>query len=331
VRHRHNRTGSNLKTVAIAIFPGVQALDVAGPLDVFMEANSFIAPQDGYAITVVGADRTAVRASNGMLLTPDVGFDDADDIYDLLLVAGGPALPTDGCDPRLIDWLRKTARKCPQYGSICTGAFALGHAGLIDGMTVTTHWSDARMLAEQFPRAHVEYDRIYIRDGALVTSAGVTAGIDLGLTLVHEDHGAEVALAVAKRLVVVAQRQGGQSQFSPLLVSPSQPQSPIARVHEHVMANLRDAHSVEELSAVAGMSPRSFARAFKQETKLTPADFVEGARIDAARNRLEAGDQALKVVAYECGFHNAEHMRLVFARRLGLRPSEYRARFRARH
>jgi transcriptional regulator GlxA family with amidase domain len=231
-----------LKTVAIVIFPGVQALDVAGPLDVFMEANSFVAPQDRYTITVVGVDRTAVRASNGMLLTPDVGFDDAGDSYDLLPVAGGPDLPTAGRDPRLVDWLRKTARKCRKYGSVCTGAFALGHAGLIDGMTVTTHWSDARMLAEQFPRAHVEYDSIYIRDGALVTSAGVTAGIDMGLALVHEDHDAEVALAVAKRLVVVAQRQGGQSQFSPLLISPSQPQSPIARVHEHVMANLRGFH-----------------------------------------------------------------------------------------
>jgi transcriptional regulator GlxA family with amidase domain len=318
-----------LKTVALAIFPGVQALDVAGPLDVFAEANTFIAPEAAYAITLVGPDRTPFRASNGMLMAADVGFAEASPTYDLLLVAGGPDLPSAGCDPRLADWLEATARQCPLYGSICTGAFALGHAGLIDEMTVTTHWSDARRLAEQFPRARVEYDRIYIRDGALVTSAGVTAGIDLGLALVHEDHGPEVALAVAKRLVVVAQRQGGQSQFSPLLVAPSRPQSPIASVHEHVMSNLRATHSVEALAAVAGMSSRTFARVFKQEAGLTPADFVEGARIDAARNRLEAGDLALKVVAYECGFHNAEHMRLVFVRRLGLTPSDYRARFRA--
>ena len=319
-----------LKTVGLAIFPGVQSLDVAGPLDVFAEANAFVGRQEGYAITLVGPDRSAFRASNGMLVTPDVGFDEADGAYDLLLVAGGPALPTQGCDPRLVDWLRDAAPRCLQYGSICTGAFALGQAGLIDHRTVTTHWGDAGRLAEQFPLARVEYDRIFIRDGALVTSAGVTAGIDLGLALVHEDHGPEVALAVAKRLVVVAQRQGGQSQFSPLLVPPSTPRSPIAAVHEHVMANLRDGHSVGDLAGVAGMSPRTFARTFQTETRLTPADFVEGARIDAARNRLEAGDSALKVVAFECGFHSAEHMRLVFVRRLGLTPSDYRARFRTR-
>jgi transcriptional regulator GlxA family with amidase domain len=316
------------KSIGIAIFPGVQSLDVAGPLDVFAEANAFVGPNDGYAITLVGPDRTPFRASNGMRLAPDVGFDEAGEAFDLLLVAGGPALPTAGCDPRLTAWLVDTAPRCARYGSVCTGAFALGHAGLIDDMRVTTHWGDARALAERFPKARVEYDSIFIRDGRLVTSAGVTAGIDLGLALVHEDHGPEVALAVAKRLVVVAQRQGGQSQFSPLLVPPAKPKSPIALVHQHVMSDLRAPHGVEALAAVAGMSARTFARLFKQETRLTPADFVEGARIDAARNRLEAGDQALKVVAYDCGFNSAEHMRLAFVRRLGLTPSEYRARFR---
>ena len=320
-----------MKTVALAIFPGVQALDVAGPLDVFSEANAFVPPGAGYALTLIGPVRGPFRASNGMLMAPDTTFDDAERRFDRLLVAGGPSLPTAGCDPRLTDWLRATARNCPQYGSICTGAFALGRAGLIDEKTVTTHWSDARMLAEQFPRARVEYDRIYIRDGALVTSAGVTAGIDLGLALVHEDHGPEVALAVAKRLVVVAQRLGGQSQFSPFLVPPSKPQSPIAAVHEHVMANLRDDHSVDAMAAVAGMSPRTFARVFKRETRHTPAEFVEGARIDSARNKLEGEDLAMKVVAYDCGFKNAEHMRLAFLRRLGLTPTDYRARFRAQH
>jgi transcriptional regulator GlxA family with amidase domain len=318
-----------VKTVALAIFPGVQSLDVAGPLDVFAEANGFVGEENGYAITLVGPERVPFRASNGMLVAPDLAFHEANEGYDLLLVAGGPALPASGCDPRLVEWLAAMAPRCRRYGSICTGAFALGHARLLDGMTVTTHWRDAPSLAAQFPQARVEYDRIYIRDGALVTSAGVTAGIDLGLALVHEDHGAEVALAVAKRLVVVAQRQGGQSQFSPFLVASSEPHSPIAAVHAHVMAHIRDAHSVEGLATVAGMSPRSFARSFKQKTKLTPAEFVESARIDAARNRLEAGDLPLKVVAYECGFSSAEHMRLVFARRLGLTPSDYRARFRA--
>ena len=316
-----------MKTVALAIFPGVQSLDVAGPLDVFMEANGFLAPGNGYALTLVAADCAPLRASNGLRLSADLSFSDAGKDYDLLLVAGGPGLPSGKADPALTDWLAATAPRARRYGSVCTGAFALGHAGLIDDKTVTTHWQNAAQLAQRFPKARVEFDRIYCRDGALVTSAGVTAGIDLGLALVQEDHGPEVSLAVAKRLVVVAQRQGGQSQFSPYLLPQSEPDSPIARVHAHVMAHLRDDHHVEALADVAGMSARTFARAFKLQTRMTPADFVEGARIDAARNRLEGGDLPLKMVAYDCGFSGAEHMRQVFVRRLGLTPSQYRASF----
>jgi transcriptional regulator GlxA family with amidase domain len=316
-----------MKTVALAIFPGVQSLDVAGPLDVFMEANGFVVPGMGYSLTLVAADCAPLRASNGLCLSADVSFSGADRDYDLLLVAGGPGLPKAEADPALTDWLAATAPRARRYGSICTGAFALGHAGLIDDRTVTTHWQDATLLAQRFPKARVEFDRIFCRDGALVTSAGVTAGIDLGLALVQEDHGPEVALAVAKRLVVVAQRQGGQSQFSPYLVPQAEPDSPIARVHAYVMAHLRDDHHVEALADVAGMSARSFARTFKQETRMTPANFVEGARIDAARNRLEGSGLSPKVVAFDCGFSSSEHMRQVFVRRLGLTPSQYRANF----
>lgn len=316
-----------MKNVALAIFPGVQSLDVAGPLDVFAETNGFVDPENGYSLSLVGCSRAPFRASNGMLIAPDVTFDEEAPPYDLVLVAGGPALPTSDVDGPLIEWLARMADFCPQYGSICTGAFALGHAGLIDNKVVTTHWQNAPLLAERFPNAKVELDRIFIRDGALVTSAGVTAGIDLALALVGEDHGADVALAVAKRLVVVAQRQGGQSQFSPYLVPSAEPESPIARVRAHVMSYLQDAHGVESLAEIAGMSARSFARVFKQETKITPAEFVESVRVDAARNRLEANDLPLKVVAHECGFSSAEHMRVVFVRRLGITPSQYRSSF----
>jgi transcriptional regulator GlxA family with amidase domain len=295
---------------------------------VFAEANAYIPPEKAYVVTLVGGERAPFRASNGMRIAPDLVFDEARESYDLVLVAGGPGLPTAEPDPPLIEWLADLAPRCPRHGSICTGAFALGHAGLIDGKTVTTHWQDAPLLAERFPRANVEFDRIYIRDGDLVTSAGVTAGIDLGLALVQEDHGADVALAVAKRLVVVAQRQGGQSQFSPYLVPPTHADSPVARVQAHVMAHPRDAHPVEVLAEVAGMSPRTFARFFKQEARVTPGEYVERARIDAARNRLESNDLVLKAVAYECGFSSAEHMRLVFVRRLGITPGQYRASFR---
>ena len=316
--------GIPLKTVALAIFPGVQSLDVAGPLDVFSEANGFLPQGCGYDLALVGASTETFRSSNGLRMAADLAFAEAQSPYDLVLVAGSPDLPQAAPDADLVAWLHHAAPIAGHYGSICTGTFALGHAGLLDGRTVTTHWQEAPRLAECFPLATVEYDRIYVRDGALVTSAGVTAGIDLALAIVREDHGPDIALAVAKRLVVVAQRQGGQSQFSPYLVPPVEKDSPIARVYAHVMSHLRDAASVETLAHIAGMSPRTFARAFKEEAKKTPAEFVEGARIDAARNRLESSDMALKVVAYECGFSHAEHMRQVFVKRLGLTPTQYR-------
>jgi transcriptional regulator GlxA family with amidase domain len=317
-----------MRSVALAIFPGVQSLDVAGPLDVFMEANGFVPAGQGYDITLVAADQAPLRASNGLKMSADLSFAEARRSWDLVLVAGGPDLPSADADPALTDWLAATAPLAARHGSVCTGAFALGYAGLIDDRTVTTHWQNAALLAQRFPKARVAHDRIFSRDGALVTSAGVTAGIDLGLALVQEDHGPAVALAVAKRLVVVAQRQGGQSQFSPYLMAAPEPESPIAKVHAHVMAHLRESNGVEALAAVAGMSARTFARSFKQDTQMTPADFVESARIDTARNRLEAGDLPLKAVAFDCGFGSAEHMRQVFVRRLGVTPSQYRASFR---
>ncbi|WP_179401664.1 GlxA family transcriptional regulator [Burkholderia guangdongensis] len=333
-----------MRSVAIAIFPGVQALDVAGPIDVFSEANGFLAPGDHYAVTLLAATRSALRASNGMTLVPDATFDAAFDptfdampdaapdesarTFDLALVAGGPALPDAPPDPPLTAWLTGVASHCERYGSICTGAFALGHAGLLDERHVTTHWQHAQQLADRFPRARVDFDRIYLRDDRLVTSAGVTAGIDLALSLVAEDHGARTALAVAKRLVVFAQRQGGQSQFSPYLTAPADDTSPIAKVQAHVMANIRGAFTVRQLADVAGMSARHFARVFVQETHVTPHEFVERARLDAARQMLESGDAPLKAVAWESGFGHADRMRTVFAKRLGVTPQQYRERFR---
>src|SRR5579859_3820172 len=281
--------GHSMPTVAIAIFPGVQALDVAGPVDVFSEANRFIAPQDRYEITLLSAEPGPLRASNGMTLIADATFDQARRPFDLALVAGGPALPGDTApDTRLLEWLSQAATQCERFGSICTGAFALGHAGLLDARNVTTHWQHAAQLAEQFPRAHVDFDRIYLRDGNLVTSAGVTAGIDLSLALVAEHHGPHTALAVAKRLVVFAQRQGGQSQFSPYLTAPADDTSPVAKVQAHVMERIRESFTVKQLADVAGMSARNFARVFVQETRVTPHEFVERARVDAARKLLES-------------------------------------------
>ncbi|REG51265.1 transcriptional regulator GlxA family with amidase domain [Paraburkholderia sp. BL6669N2] len=317
-----------MPTVAIAIFPGVQALDVAGPVDVFSEANRFIAPADAYEVRLLSAEAAPLRASNGMMLVADATFDTARGPFDLALVAGGPALPDVVPDTPLLEWLANVATKCSRYGSICTGAFALGHAGLLDERNVTTHWQHAAQLAAQFPKARVDFDRIYLRDGQLVTSAGVTAGIDLSLALVAEDHGPYTALAVAKRLVVFAQRQGGQSQFSPYLTAPADDTSPVAKVQAHVMERIRESFSVKQLADVAGMSARNFARVFVQETGVTPHEFVERARVDAARKLLESSGAALKAIAYDCGFGTADRMRIVFTKRIGATPMQYRERFR---
>ncbi|THK34099.1 GlxA family transcriptional regulator [Ensifer sp. MPMI2T] len=316
------------QVVAIAIHEGVQALDVAGPVDVFTEANNFVDASDRYETILVAADRDPLRASNGMRLLGDVTFEDARGGFDVILVAGGPSLPVAAPDPRLVEWMKAAPWHSSVYGSICTGAFVLGHAGLLDERRVTTHWQDAQALAARFPKAKVEPDLIYVRDGRLITSAGVTAGIDLALALVGQRHGADTALKVAKRLVVVAQRQGGQSQFSPYLTAPADPASPIARVQDHVMANIGARHTLGSLAEAARMSTRNFARHFVQETGTTPHEFIERARVDAARMKLEGSDLPLKAVAYDCGFGSADRMRIVFTARLGVTPAQYRANFR---
>jgi transcriptional regulator GlxA family with amidase domain len=312
-----------MPTVAIAIFPGVQALDVAGPVDVFSEANGFIAPDARYEVKLLSADAAPLRASNGMTLVADATFEQERGPFDLALVAGGPDLPHHHTpDARLLDWLTNVATRCGRYGSICTGAFALGHAGLLSARNVTTHWQHAAQLATQFPEARVELDRIYLRDGQLVTSAGVTAGIDLSLALVAEDHGPHTALAVAKR-------HGGQSQFSPYLTAPADDTSPVAKVQAHVMERISENFTVKQLADVAGMSARNFARVFVQETGVTPHEFIERARVDAARKLLESSGAVLKAIAYDCGFGTADRMRIVFTKRIGVTPMQYRERFRA--
>jgi transcriptional regulator GlxA family with amidase domain len=239
-----------------------------------------------------------------------------------------PTPPEAEPEPYLVQWVRESPWRSSVYGSICTGAFVLGYAGLLDDRRVTTHWQDAQALATRFPKAKVEPDLIYVRDGRLITAAGVTAGIDLGLALVGQRHGAETALKVAKRLVVVAQRQGGQSQFSPYLTAPADPESPIARVQDHVMGNIGRRHTLESLAAVVGMSPRNLIRHFVQATGITPHEFIERARVDAARMMLEGSDRPMKAVAFDCGFGSADRMRIVFSTRLGVTPVQYRASFR---
>lgn len=316
------------KQVALVIHDGVQALDVAGPLDVFAEANTFLSKGEGYDCTVVAGQRGPLSASNGMLIGVHKTFAQAVGRFHTILVAGGPALPDAEDDIAMSKWLRTARKRAVRYGSICTGAFALGRAGLLDDRTVTTHWQNAAKLQVDFPEARIEHDRIFSRDGALVTSAGVTAGIDLALELVSEDYGAAIALSCAKRLVVVMQRQGGQSQFSPLLHPRSDPRSPLGKVQAYVVGHIGESFPVARLAQIAGTSPRSIARLFVKHLEITPHDYVAAVRLDQARNLLEATDLALKTVAFTCGFGGPEQMRAAFQRRLGVSPQHYRESFR---
>ncbi len=318
------------RKVALVIQEGVQALDAVGPLDVFAEANAHLPACEHYECSLIGHHSAPVRASNGLLFLAHMTFEQASDPFHTVLVAGGPCLP-DGVEDQVISaWLQAACGRAIRYGAICTGAFTVGHAGLLDGRIVTTHWRHAGQLAQLFPKADVQPDRIYARDGRLVTSAGVTAGIDLALALVKEDHSPAIALACAKQLVVVAQRQGGQSQFSPLLMSGAAYETPLSSIQAHVTAHLNEAFPVRRLATIAGLSVRSLSRLFMKEMGCTPHDYVEAIRIDRARNLLEATDLAVKAIAFDCGFNSPAQMRAVFRKKLGLSPVQYRASFQYR-
>lgn len=315
------------RTVAVLVFPGVQSLDISGPMDVFSEANRFLRPEDHYRLEVIGVERGLMACSNGLPVQAHRHYGEALDGYDLLLAPGGPALVHQRFEPALYEWLRGASARAGSFGSICSGAFILARAGLLDGRTVTTHWNDAGALARLCPTARVQSDRLYTQDGTLYTSAGVTAGIDLSLFLLSQHHGADVALHVAKRLVVFTQRAGGQSQFSPFLTPLVEEDSLVARIRQYVLAHLGEELTVPVLAKVANTSERSFSRNFVRDARVTPAEFVEGARLDAARVMLENGKAPLKTVAYQCGFRDAHRMRAVFTRRLGVTPGQYRMNF----
>lgn len=317
------------KVVAVVVFPGVQALDVTGPMDVFSEANRFLVAEDHYRLEVIGVEKGAMSCSNGLSLNPHRHFSAASQAYDLLLVAGGPRLPLMHFGAVFDAWLREACGRARRFGSICNGAFMLARAGLLEGRTVTTHWGDAAALVQLCPSTRVEADRLYVQDRQLYTSAGVSAGIDLSLFLLAQDHGPDVALSVAKRLVVFTQRSGGQSQFSPFLAPHAEPTSTVAQVQAYVLAHLNGELTIADLANAANMSPRNFSRVFTREAKITPAEFVEQARVDAARVMLESTRAPLKTVAWQCGFRDAQHMRSVFNRRLGVTPQQFRLNFAA--
>ncbi|NWD71118.1 GlxA family transcriptional regulator [Pseudomonas gingeri] len=315
-----------MKTVAMVLFPDFLLLDMAGPMEVFSIANRYLALDDHYQLSMIGTEPGALRASNGVRVQADVHIDQACEGYDLLLVPGGPGA-YEQKHPQLLAWLQGAVTRVTCYGSICTGAFVLGHAGLLDGYRVTTHWHYTERLIKGFPKARVEVDQIYVQDRNLITSGGVTAGIDLALAVVAQDHGKKVAQDVAKVLLVVMKRQGGQAQFSPLMAAVAPHETPVTRVQHHVLEHLDEAFSIERMAGLANMSARHFARVFAQEVNMTPMAFLQNARIDSARNLLETSDLPLKTVAYKSGFGSVRHMRFLFSEKLGLTPTQYRLQF----
>lgn len=315
--------------------PDAQVLDVTGPLEVFDQANRELrrrgrsARRDPAYLTQLAAPLAGpIRTSCGLELGPARGLAGLRGPLDTLVVAGGRGVERALGDATLARRLRVLAGRARRVSSVCTGAFLLAETGLLDGLRVTTHWAACAELQARYPSLRVEADPIFIREGRFATSAGVTAGMDLALALVEEDHGRDVALMVARRLVMFLKRPGGQSQFSAWLAAQEAEREPLARVQGWILDHPEADLSVTALAARAGMSPRHFARVFTRETGGTPARFVERARVEAARRRLEDGEDGVEAVAASCGFGSAETMRRSFLRALHVGPAEYRSRFR---
>ncbi|MFE3137758.1 GlxA family transcriptional regulator [Streptomyces scopuliridis] len=313
------------RSVLVVLFDDVQSLDVTGPVEVFNGAGLATGDRGAYRIRTASLDGAPVRTSSGLTLVPDLALTDAPDPH-TLVVPGGSG--TRGPDPLLIAWLRERAPRAGRLVSICTGALLLAAAGLLDGRRATTHWIAADLLATHYPAVEVDPDPIYIRDGEIATSAGVTSGIDLALALVEEDLGREVALTVARHLVVFLRRPGNQAQFSAQLAAQTAQREPLRDVQSWISDHPGGDLSVESLAARARLSPRHFARAFRAETGMTPGRYVERVRVEHARRLLEESADGVEEISRACGYGTPEAMRRAFIRALGTAPAEYRRRFR---
>lgn len=307
--------------VAIVTFPMVQLLDVAGPADVFATANRFCDDQE-FVVLTVSATGGLVETTSGVAISTRSIENVAPSTVHTLLIAGGEAEGLRGVidDTRLTDWVQRCSQRVVRFGSICTGSFALAHWGLLDGSRVTTHWSGTANLRSQFPAITVEPESLFVQDGRVWTSGGVTSGIDMCLAMIEEDRGRRVAARVAKELILSSRRLGNQSQFSVLLETQA---GPYAALVDWIVAHLREPLGVQRLSEQVGESQRTFHRNFTEETGLTPAVFVEQLRLNAARTRLEAGE-SIKAAARATGFTSDEHLSRVFRRRFDMTPSQYR-------
>jgi transcriptional regulator GlxA family with amidase domain len=316
------------RVIELLAYQAVQLLDVTGPLQVFASANDLATEAGGtppYALRVVARGRRDVTTSAGLQIAagslPRIGA-----ALDTLIVAGGPGVDAAAADAVLVKWVRQRAGKARRVASVCTGAFLLAASGVLDGRRAATHWSCCADLARRFPKVRVEQDPIFVRDGPVWTSAGVTAGIDLALALVEQDLGRNAALAVARYLVMFLKRPGGQAQFSTAL-SLQAAEDKFGALHDWIARHLADVISLPVLARQAGMSERSFSRHYAEATGLTPVHAVERLRVEAARRLLSESRLPVKRISQRCGFGSEETMRRSFLRLLATTPQDYRARF----
>lgn len=329
-------TGSHTtpRCMLFVAFEGMGMLDFTGPLTVFWSASAFMEKQGrrGYA-------RHTVSLGGGLISTPDGARLDTLPIeqfenqeVDTIIVPGAFDIRTALEDGRLAKWLAVHGPKARRVASVCTGSFFLAEAGLLNGRRSATHWGACELLQQRYPEVLVEPDPIYVQDGQVWTSAGVTAGIDLALALVEEDCGREIAMRIARQLVVYLKRPGGQSQYSELLRSQEVTSTAFEKLHRWLCEHLGEERlNVEMLAAQTGMSLRNFARSYKAKTGRTPAKAIELFRLEAARRLLEDGEDPIGSVARKCGFGDEERMRITFQRHLATSPRDYRQRFSVRH
>ncbi|MEU3460692.1 GlxA family transcriptional regulator [Streptomyces sp. NPDC006733] len=318
--------GTTPRVVAVIAFEDVQLLDVTGPAEVFGTANHFGARYDVRTVSPSGAD---VRTSSGVRIGVDGGAGDLPPRLSTVVVAGRRDWRQAVADAAVVECVTEVVRRADRVTSVCAGAFLLAQVGALDGRRAATHWRLADELAAAYPQVHVEADPLFVTDGPVTTSAGVTAGIDLALSLVEDDHGPDLARDVARELVVFMARPAGQSQFSARL-TPREARHPhLRRVMDTVVADPAAPHSLHSLARDVGVSPRHLSRLFRGETGMSPGQYLEAVRLESAQLLLEAGDEPVETVASRSGFGSSETMRRTFQHTLGIAPTTYRARFRS--
>jgi transcriptional regulator GlxA family with amidase domain len=317
-----------VRRIAMAVYDGVAALDVAGPADVFSSANELLSRKPApYDVVVAGSRRGRVSSESGVSLHADITFTD-NVSFDTIIVPGGKGLRLHPKTRASVKkFLLAHAKRTRRIASVCTGIYALADTGLLDDRTVTTHWRYADEVRRLWPKLNVNADAIFINDGKFYTSAGVTAGIDLSLSFVEEDFGSELALAVAREIVVYLKRSGGQLQYSQPLLAQTRARPHFANLTEWIRGNLHGDLTLETLAERIHLSPRHFARKFKATLGLTPSDFVEQLRLDEARWLLVNGDDPINDLAQTVGYGGDDTFRRAFERRYGIAPVEYRRRF----